>query len=188
MKVCRAGSALLLLRACVEQRSGWVVRGYGIYRCRARGEIRQQAIWAMNCVWNFGRNGLMDGNRSCMTLDRMMLQLLSMCALGKFSISIHLLLFTHMQLFPLSLSFHHFELLSLSFSSFSLSVLVEDGRGRLLKRVADAGERMTGVGRWRMSIVRGGLVMDRLTTGSQIHEGRECVTARGCRRVVCWWE
>lgn len=58
-----------------------------------------------------------------MTLDRMVLKLLPMCALGEFSLTIHVLL--HVHFFALPLPLHHFHLTSFSFPSFSFAILME---------------------------------------------------------------
>ena len=60
-----------------------------------------------------------------MTLNSVVLELLLVGALCKFSLTIHLLLLPHVQLLALSLPLNHFHLASISFPLLPLTVLVK---------------------------------------------------------------
>ena len=62
-----------------------------------------------------------------MALDRVVLKLLLVGTLRKFSITIHLLLLPHVKFLALPLPLNHFHLASFSLTSLSFTVLVEHG-------------------------------------------------------------
>lgn len=136
----------------------------------------------MDGVWHFGRHGLVQGNRSSMALNWMMMLLLP---LALKLLALQLLTFT---LF--SLSVNHLVLLTLSLDQLllpgvSLAFSVDGVRGRMLHRLADARKRVPRiVGRRRRVLA----ICRRLVRSSmalaQLCQPREGVTSRLARGMI----
>lgn len=146
--------------------------------CMTTTKVREKTVRPMDGVRDFGRHGLVQGNRSSMALNWMMLLLL-------FALTLQLLT---LALFPLTVS--HLLLLTVSLDQLllpgiSLAFSVDGLGGGMLHRLAEGRKRVPRIVRRRRGmlavarrLVRSGVAL------AQLCQTREGVTGGLTRRMI----